>query len=233
MFDPATITGPAAALAAGFVTGMHCIGMCGPLACAFVPKPEEKANIYTVTTIYHSARILAYTIIGALAGAIGAAPLAYFQDSALHYLPWALVLFFLAVGLGLEQRLPKPKAVSRAFFKLSLKTSKLPREASALLLGLVTPFLPCGPLYLIFGVAMVTGSAAAGAEFLLAFAIGTLPLIWLAHTQYVRIQQKISPLWMRRIQRAMALILALMIAWRLYYGETHDVIASGDCPMCG
>lgn len=235
MIDPASITGPAAAFMAGVVTSVHCVGMCGPLACAFLPGKDEKANPVVVTSVYHGARVAAYTIIGAIAGAIGAAPFAWFDASALHFLPWALVAFFVAVAVGVERWLPKPKFVGKWFFRLNARFRKLPRTVSGGLLGLATPFLPCGPLYLVFGVALVTGSMVAGAEFLFAFALGTLPLIWLTHTQYARIQTRISPVWMRRIQRGMALLLAAMIAWRLAAGpELAPAMESGEapCPMC-
>lgn len=236
MIDPDSITGPTAAFLAGVVTSIHCVGMCGPLACAFLPQKEEKANPVVVTSVYHGARVLAYTLIGGLAGAIGSAPFAWFDASALHILPWALVFFFLAIAVGAERYLPKPKIVTKWFFRLTVRFRKLPRTVSGGMLGLVTPFLPCGPLYLVFGVALTTGSLVQGAEFLFAFALGTLPLIWLTHTQYARIQTRISPLWMQRIQRGMALILAGMIAWRLYAGPALAPAMEGGgtpCPMCG
>tara|TARA_R100000027_G_scaffold29244_1_gene21292 strand:+ start:30438 stop:31007 length:570 start_codon:yes stop_codon:yes gene_type:complete len=187
-----------------------------------------------VTSVYHGARILAYTILGAVAGAIGAAPFAWFNSSSFHYFPWALVIFFVAIAFGLEKRIPKPRFVSKWFFKLNLRFRKLPRTLAGALLGIVTPFLPCGPLYLVVGVALTTGSTSNGAQFLFAFALGTLPLIWLTHTQYARIQTRISPIWMKRIQRSMALILAAMIAWRLYAGPGITPLSDGteQCPFC-
>jgi len=235
MLDPDSITGPTTAFLAGVVTSVHCVGMCGPLACAFLPQKEEKANPIVVTSVYHGARVLAYTLIGAIAGAVGAAPFAWFDSSSLHYLPWALVIFFVAIAFGLEKRLPKPRFVSKWFFRLNTRFRKFPRTVSGGLLGLVTPFLPCGPLYLVFGVALMTGSMVNGAEFLFAFALGTLPLIWLTHTQYARIQTKISPLWMKRIQRGMAIALAAMIAWRLAAGPEMTPPTDGSevtCPLC-
>jgi hypothetical protein len=235
MLDPASITGPTTAFLAGVVTSVHCVGMCGPLACAFLPKEGEPASPVVVTSVYHGARVAAYTVIGGLAGAIGAAPFAWFDGSALHYFPWALVAFFAAVAIGAERWLPKPKFVSRWFFRFGARMRRLPRTVSGGFLGLATPFLPCGPLYLVFGVALLSGSLLAGAEFLFAFALGTLPLVWLTHTQYARIQRRISPVWMRRIQRGMALVLAAMIAWRLAAGpELAPALESGEapCPMC-
>lgn len=235
MIDPQAITGPTAAFVAGLVTSIHCVGMCGPLACAFLPqKTESNISPVVITSVYHAARVVAYTILGTIAGAIGAAPFSWFDSSVFHYFPWALVLFFLAIAFGLEKRIPKPRFVSKWFFRLNLKFRKLPKALSAALLGLITPFLPCGPLYLVVGVALTTGSPGNGAQFLFAFALGTLPLIWLTHTQYARFQTRISPIWMARIQRATAILVAVMIAWRLYSGpsilsETHPM---EQCPFC-
>lgn len=236
MLSPDQITGPTAAFLAGLVTSVHCVGMCGPLACAFQPAGTTTGSAVGITSLYHGSRILAYTAIGALAGTVGAAPFRFLSGSGFEVLLWALVVFFAIVALGLEQRIPKPKWVGRLFFRVSVRARKWPRPATAVALGGVTPFLPCGPLYVVFGVAMLSGSTLRGAEFLFAFALGTLPLIWLTHTQYVRFREKMGPVWMRRIQRGTALVLALMIALRLAAGP--ELVPAEDapppaCPLCG
>lgn len=101
--------------------------------------------------------------------------------------------------------------------------------------------LPCGPLYLVFGVALMTGSALAGAEFLLAFALGTLPLLWIVHMQMGRIRRWLSPARLRLIQRSMALLFAAIIALRLAAGDNTFFIKAQEsgvapteatCPLC-
>ena len=42
-------------------------------------------------------------------------------------------------------------------------------------LGLATPFIPCGPLYLIIWVAAISGSALSGGTMLAMFGLGTIP----------------------------------------------------------
>lgn len=83
-------------------------------------------------------------------------------------------------------------------------------------MGLLTPFLPCGPLYLVFVAALSAGSAAKGAEALLAFGLGTVPLLWLAQHQFHRIRAKLSPMAMNRLRRGLAFVTAVMLAWRLH-----------------
>ncbi len=105
-------------------------------------------------------------------------------------------------------------------------------------MGLLTPFLPCGPLYLVFGAALLAGSAAKGAEFTLAFGLGTVPLLWLAQHQFHRIRAKLTPLTMGRVRRGLALVTAVVLAVRLqgtippaFYGAEPKVEAK-ELPSC-
>ena len=50
---------------------------------------------------------------------------------------------------------------------------------------------------------------------MLAFGLGTIPLLWLAQSQFHWVRQKLSPLWLNRMRCALALITALIISWRL------------------
>ena len=82
-------------------------------------------------------------------------------------------------------------------------------------MGLLTPLLPCGPLYLLFGAALLTGSAAKGAEFTLAFGLGTVPLLWLVQHQFHRMRARLTPRMMGVTRRSLALLTAALLAWRL------------------
>ena len=50
---------------------------------------------------------------------------------------------------------------------------------------------------------------------LAAFGLGTVPLLWLAQTQFHWVRQKLSPLWLERTRIALALGSAVVIGWRL------------------
>src|SRR3954453_5238674 len=95
----AAVNSPAAAFVAGLVTSLHCAGMCGPLACALMPMRGDRADAQTVSTAYHLSRLAGYSVLGALAGSMGRAPLLWLSQSALRCLPWVLVLFFVALAL--------------------------------------------------------------------------------------------------------------------------------------
>ncbi len=211
----AAINSPSAAFVAGLITSLHCAGMCGPLACSLMPVRGDRADAQTVSTVYHLARLSSYATLGALAGGLGATPLTWISQSALRWLPWVLVLFFVALALRWDRFLPKLLAVTRVTWRLQAWLSRRSRLETAAAMGFATPLLPCGPLYFLVALALLSGSALLGVEFMLAFGLGTVPLLWLAQTQFHWVRQKISPLWLNRARLALALTTALALSWRL------------------
>jgi sulfite exporter TauE/SafE len=133
----------------------------------------------------------------------------------LRYLPWLLVLFFVAVAVRFDQRLPKLPLLGRAYGWVAGKVRGGSKLGAAAALGAATPLLPCGPLYFLVSLALLSGSALRGAETLLAFGLGTVPLLWLAQTNYHWIRAKLGPLWLSRLQTVLALTVAAILVWRL------------------
>jgi len=220
-----------AAFIAGLVTSVHCAGMCGPLACYLSPKPEDRESFVGVTALYHGGRILSYTLIGMLAGALGMFSLQWvqrYEDSFVRLLPWAMVGFFLVIAFRLDKSLFKPALGNKYIAGLLSRIRRLPRLVSAGTIGLVTPALPCAPLYAVFALALMTQSPARGAEFLFAFALGTIPLLWLVQLGWNRAAGRVSPLTLSRLQRGVAGAAALLIGLRLYFYH-----ADGGLPFCG
>lgn len=223
MIDTSAITGPWPAFVAGLVTSLHCAGMCGPLACALTPGPGTSTSFTTVASLYQAGRLLSYTLVGALAGGLGLVALGWidiYQHSLSRFLPWFLVLFFLMVAARADQWIPKPAFAGRWLMRAQQKARGLPRPVAGLVVGLLTPLLPCAPLYAVFGLALMTQSPVRGAEFLLLFGLGTLPLLWVVQAAFARWQGAISPLTVSRIQRVVALVVALVLGIRLYLFET-------------
>ncbi len=217
--DFAAINSPAAAFVAGLVTSIHCAGMCGPLACSLMPvrgaPGQGNTDAQTVSTVYHLSRLASYATLGAIAGGLGHTPLTWFSQSALRWLPWALVLFFVALAFRWDRFLPKLPVLGRLAWKLQGTLRDRSRTEAAAALGLATPLLPCGPLYFLVALALVSGSALRGVEFMLAFGLGTVPLLWLAQSQFHWVRQKLSALWLGRVRLALALLTAAVLAWRL------------------
>ena len=215
MFDYQTVYNAYTALIAGLITSVHCVAMCGPLSCAFTPTKAKDVSPQLVLTCYHLAKLLSYAIVGTLAGAFGSVVIRLVSSSWLNLLPWILVVFFLVVAFRLDRFFPKPVWLGRFYRKMTTRFSRLQKPLAAAVIGLASPLLPCGPLYMIFGLALFSGSALKGAEFAIGFGLGTLPLLWLAQSHFMRVQFKVTPMSLIRIQRSLALIAALVVAWRL------------------
>ena len=215
MFDYQTVYNAYTALIAGLITSVHCVAMCGPLSCAFTPNKANDANAQLVLTCYHLAKLLSYAIVGTLAGTFGSVVIRSVSSSWLNLLPWILVVFFLVVAFRLDCFFPKPIWMGGLYKKMTARYSRLKKPVAAAMIGLASPLLPCGPLYMIFGLALFSGSALKGAEFAIGFGLGTLPLLWLAQSQFMRVQLRITSMNLLRIQRSLALIAALVVAWRM------------------
>lgn len=204
--------------------------MCGPLAYVILDQTEETDGSYINSQLlYNVARIFSFTVMGVLAGGIGLSLLRLVNLSVVKFFPWILVVFFIIFGLGLDRLIPKAPFAKRIFARLSEKISKLPKNFAAILLGLATPFLPCGPLYIILWVALLSGSPLFGAEITFGFALGTLPLMLLASTQFPKLKRFLNPKMLYRIQRFIALVAAFFLCWRLL-GNNGPLSADFCCP---
>ncbi len=202
------------AFIAGLITSLHCVGMCGPMACWLTPTRKDE-DATTIFAVYQSSRLASYAVLGLIGGALGAWPLAQLDGGAVSLIPWLAVAYFAAVAFRLDRWVKKPLWLIRTGLHLQQACRGRSKVAIAATLGGATPLLPCGPLYFVLTLAALSGSAARGAEFMLAFGLGTLPLLWLAQSQFGWIRGKVSPVSINRIQRTLALAAALVIAWRL------------------
>lgn len=210
------ITTTTGALLAGLVTSLHCAGMCGPIACGVGTLAKSEGERMTAATLYHGGRLVSYGVIGAICGGLGKQPLQWFFDSPAVLLPWALVLALILSAFGLDKKIPRPAILNRFTARTRFQSKRFSTLGAASMMGLLTPLLPCGPLYLVFGVSLLSGSPAKGAEFTLAFGLGTVPLLWLAQHQFHKFRARVTPLTMQRLQRGLAITTAIMMAWRLH-----------------
>lgn len=177
--------------------------------------------------IYNAARIASFTLIGTLAGALGLGLLGLMNLPPLKIFPWILVAFFAIFGLGLDKLIPKAPFAKRIFARISERLTRIPKTYAAISLGLATPFLPCGPLYMVFWVALLSGSPLFGAEISLGFGIGTLPLMLLTSSQFPRLKQLLKPKTLYFAQRAIALTAAFLLTWRLL--STDSPLSAAFC----
>jgi sulfite exporter TauE/SafE len=163
-------------LVASLLGSLHCAGMCGPFA-AFATMKDARRGPWFLQALYHGGRLLAYVALGALAGGLGGT--LDFGATLLGLGRLAGVLTgVLLVTLGLRTpAFPGAVATARLVARLQAHALRAAPVARALGTGLGSALLPCGWLYAFVAVAAGTGRVAGGALVMLAFWVGTVPVL--------------------------------------------------------
>lgn len=167
-------------LVAGLLTSLHCVAMCGGInlsQCIGGGKAGgAKANLRP-SLLYNFGRIISYTIIGGVIGAIG---------SGISFSGWArgLVailsgLFMVVMGLSMTGLFPWINRFTPRLPRIFREKADFAgRGKGPFLVGLINGFMPCGPLQAMQIYALGTGSLVAGALSMFFFSLGTLPLMF-------------------------------------------------------
>ena len=169
--------------AASLLGSIHCAGMCGGFVAVVADGVSGRTRLLAQLT-YNAGRLISYTILGALAGALGHAVdlagsaagvgrVAALLSGSLMIL-WGLGALLETQGVRiLRGRLTLPESVTR--FLAALR--KRPPLWRALALGLATTLLPCGWLYAFAVTAAGTASPVRGALLMAAFWAGNVPVL--------------------------------------------------------
>lgn len=203
---------PLVALAAGLFASLHCLGMCGPIACGALARSEAKlSRMAGLAAAYSAGRVVAYCAVGALAGSIGAGLIQFAGSTPARILPWLFLAFFAAILLGLDRKLGRISFFKAPARNLTLRLFQLPPWQRSLGLGLATPLLPCGPLYLIAMASAGAGNALGGAAIMLFFCLGTAPALCASLVGWSWLNGRLSPACTRRLQIGIASLAFLLI----------------------
>lgn len=171
------------ALILGLLGGGHCLGMCGGLmgALTLAIPPEQRGRRLRLLLAYNLGRIFSYACAGLLLGLAG---WAVASSPAALALRVAAALLLIAMGLylaGWWSGLTRIEALGRGLWRhiqpvasRLLPVSSLPR---ALLLGALWGWLPCGLVYSTLLWAASQGNAGYSAALMLAFGVGTWPVL--------------------------------------------------------
>lgn len=199
----------------GLLGGVHCAGMCGGIVSALsVQMPTTRlAKAWPLHLAYNLGRIASYAIAGAMMGAIGSAGL--LLENALPVqmtLYVAANIMMIALGLyltGMTQALAFTERAGQWLWRRVQPFTRrfLPVRGwrQALPLGLLWGWIPCGLVYSVLALTLLTGSATRGAATMLAFGLGTLPNLMLAGLLLVRFRQWVQTRALRLASGALVL----------------------------
>jgi uncharacterized protein len=134
---------------------------------------------------YNIGRIGSYAIAGALAGGLAQGARTFASLSSLQLAGyWMANLMLVALGLylmdawrGLSHLESAGQLLWRRIQPLMKPLLPMDSAAKALALGGLWGWIPCGMVYSVLLTAMMTGSAASGAAVMIAFGLGTLPML--------------------------------------------------------
>lgn len=179
MISPAEMT---AALAIGVGGSTHCIAMCGGIASSFgMGAAPRRSGRWVLLLTFHCGRLLSYSVIGAALG--GLATLGADRLDALAIL-LRIVAGLLLIAMGCYvanwwRVLTRLEAIGNPVWRrlqpLVQRLLPATTAGSALLLGSLWGWLPCGLVYSALAWAATADHALDAATRMLFFGLGTLP----------------------------------------------------------
>lgn len=183
----------------GLLTSLHCLAMCGGINLSqnvAVGKAGVRARLMPGLK-YNAGRVIAYTVVGGIVGAIGS--VISFSGTVKGIV--VLIAGVLMVLMGINMLgLPLLRRISLRMPKILVRKANSARSSKKpFVVGLLNGLMPCGPLQAMQIYALGTGSALMGALSMMVFALGTVPLMFvfgalsaLLNSRFARVMGKVS-----------------------------------------
>lgn len=222
------------------------MGMCGGIVSAFsVATPRHRSFPIAISgqshpfsliaeggprvLAFNAGRIGSYMLAGALAGLLGSVPallhLVVLQTAGY----WLANLMLVALGLTLMNvwhGLSRLEAIAQVAWRrvqpLMRRLVPVTQSWQAMALGGLWGWVPCGMVYSVLMTALLTGSATQGAMVMLAFGLGTLPLLFVIGVLGTSVQAFLQKTAVRRMAGLLVLLFGLLGLFRAATGVSHD-----------
>ena len=189
------------AFSLGFLGSPHCAGMCGGiigvLHSGVVDGISSKKQQVLYSLAFNSGRLLSYAIAGMIAATLGSSLIGLIGLESSHAAMQMIAgTFMLALGLSIAgwwSGLSRIESFGLRFWRLlqpiTAKFIPVRSKTQALLLGSLWGWLPCGLVYTALMLVLATGDALRGGLTMLAFGLGTLPMLALLGLSAGKINQ--------------------------------------------
>ena len=156
-----------------------CMAVVGGLLLSMSATFAKEGDKVRPQLMFHAGRIVSFFILGGLIGALGA--VFTLSTSATFALSLIIGIVMLILGINLLDVFPWAKKLQPAMPKFIAAhahgVSKLNHTLTPLLVGIATFFLPCGFTQSMQLYTLSTGSFLTGGLTMLAFALGTFPVL--------------------------------------------------------
>ena len=194
----------------GLAGSAHCAGMCGPLALALPAGGGGRPMLVAGRILYNTGRIITYAFMGALFGLLG-------QGFAIAGLQrWVSLVLgaVILIGLFVAPRFGRAITLTRAVSGLKSALGKrLQRGALSSLfgIGLLNGWLPCGLVYVAVAGAATADKVLHGIEYMIAFGLGTLPMMLAISLAGQKLQFALRFKLQRLVPVSLAIVGALLV----------------------
>ena len=224
----------------GFVGSFHCAAMCGPLVIAVnsLPGPGSVITRHSWMLrrlLYNFGRIATYALLGAISGLIGHTLNIAGLQQWLSLAAGTAILVALVLSSRFAVQVPAFRSVAwlkSAFARLLRHRS----PASVFLLGGINGLLPCGLVYTACAGAIASGEFIKSVEYMLAFGLGTLPMMFGLSMAGRKLQVGVGLQFQRLALVSLLLMAALLLCRGLSLGVPYlsPKISEGTvkCPAC-
>lgn len=169
----------------GLLTSIHCVAMCGGINLSqCIPQKIESTSDGRYTNLlpsvlYNSGRVVSYTIIGGIVGALGS--VVSFSGPAKGIVAIGASLFMVIMGINMLNIFPSVRKFNPRMPKLFARMIGKEKGISKnrpFYVGLLNGLMPCGPLQAMQLYALSTGDPIKGALSMFVFSVGTVPLMF-------------------------------------------------------
>jgi sulfite exporter TauE/SafE len=222
-----------AAFLVGLLGGTHCIGMCGGIVGALssglsLDVQTSRRRLVLAQLAYNSGRISSYTVAGLLLGLFGQQLGA---SGVLEGFPVGRILagvIMILFGIYLAGWWHSLLFLERGGARLWKHIEPLGRRfipvrgaGQAYLLGLVWGWLPCGMVYAALALALASGSTAGGGSIMLAFGLGTLPVMLTMGLAFNTLKQFVYDPRIRMVAGILVILMGVMMLLANPGGHGH------------
>ena len=221
----------------GLFGGMHCIGMCGGIigALSFAIPAQERGKRWRILAAYNVGRILSYGLIGLLAGTLS------YQLSGGHDLSvMRLIAGALLVAMGLYlanwwHGITVLERIGAIFWKriqpIGKRLMPVTNMSQALLLGGLWGWLPCGLVYTALAYALAQAHPLSSMGVMVAFGLGTLPLVLLSGALAEQVKAIVSKRYVRSCIGVLVIAFGAWTIWGTVQHLSMDHSAMGNSAM--
>jgi sulfite exporter TauE/SafE len=203
-----------AAFMIGLLGSLHCLGMCGPIALALPVRTTNRLIKLYKYLVYNFGRILTYASLGLIIGFVGRGFAIAGLQEIISISTGVLIIASVAIihnplnSKFLNRYTATIKASLKSAFQIYFKRTGI---FSLFILGVLNGLLPCGMVYMAMLGALATGSSIAGAGFMAAFGLGTVPMMLSVSLMGNIISERVKSIFLRATPILACMIGVLLI----------------------